>query len=261
MPDEFTAAGIIQQEPLQTTQIVPSGPIEVEQPPSRATTIEDLFGQTTVDVANTVRLKPVSPRWNWISSSYSKFSQGGVDSIRRFYGLSDDATEYRVFHGTKLSKLLQIVADNGMKPFPEPGNAHPAIYATLSPTLAVWHAEVNGPHDKARATGQVTEDLREEESVLLMIRIPRDQLRNNPEARRPLNIPEWIKEAKGINGDRDDQLVAFEEAIDEEVTFISRGEEPSDFGFPLPIQSVPLEYIFVVDGDTHEIKPITQHYE
>ena len=66
-----------------------------------------------------------------------------------YYGLLERAPFYRVYHATVETKLPAIAQD-GLKAFFEKEENSPRIFITPSPTLALWHAIENKPHDTLR---------------------------------------------------------------------------------------------------------------
>lgn len=218
------------------------------------TTLDSLLNLTQIETEQNNALATVPEDWHWMKELFSSFTKSGVETMKEYYGLSENSTEYRVFHGTKRSKLLDIIASDGMIGFPEPGVTQ-GIYVTSSPTRAVWHGEYNGPHDKLRKEGKA-EDIRHEETVLLLIRFSKEELEKNPDVRRPGLLPQWLKEAHGIVGEEDMRIENFKSAITEEIRELASGKEANDFGFKLPIDKVSLDNIYVVDKNTHSIEPI-----
>jgi hypothetical protein len=198
-------------------------------------------------------LKPIPPEYQPAIECFQK--QVTTENRGEFYGLSDEASVYRVFHGTTDTKLRSI-AKEGLKAFFEMKAHTPSIFVTASPTLALWHAAENGPHDTLRKNKSMSDDKNLGKPILLLVTLDKAWVRAQPDAMRPLDLSPYRKERHGIVGDKDNRLWSFRESLREEVSLLDQGEETDDFGFRSPIDLIPPEHISVLlpDGTVQPIQ-------
>lgn len=205
--------------------------------------------------ASISNLKPVPAEYRHAIDLFHK--RVTAENSHRFYGLSDEANVYRVFHGTASSKLGSI-AREGMKAFFETASRAPSIFVTASPTMALWHVSENGPHDTLRENKAMPNDTDTGEPILLLITLDKAWLRAQPDSMRPLDLSPYRKERHGIIGDKDNRLWSFKESLREDVLSLDEGEETDDFGFRSPIDSIPPECISVL-LPSGELQPIQEY--
>lgn len=147
-----------------------------------------------------------------------------------------------------------------MKAFKEVDYEEPRIYVTASPTLALWHAIENGPHDTPRKEGRLDYNSSiDVNPVLLVLRVDKEWLKNQEDANKPLPIPDYIKEAKGITKEKDTRLLGFIEGLRNEVAQLKTGRETSDFGLRFPVNEVPSRFIFVRSPNGQQLVPIKEY--
>ncbi len=177
------------------------------------------------------------------------------ENLDRFFGLDPESRSYRVFHGT-IEPRLAAIAATGMKAFPEPGQKEPCIYGTVSPTMALWHAAENRPHDTLRKQGKIAAAETLGKPVLLVLILEKRWVSAQPDSARPLSLPAWIKDELKISLDKDNRLAGFVNELTNEVDHAKAGEEADDFGIILPVDTLPPEYIFVQqeNGDFQPIR-------
>lgn len=193
-------------------------------------------------------------------------SRAAIDALQRaltpekmddFYGVNETAPEYHLFHGTILSKLPKIAAI-GMKAFQEPGQGEPRIFGTVSPTMALWHAWENRPHDTLRKRGEIEESETRGQPVLLLLTLSKEWVATHPDSQKPLPLPWFLKEEKGITPEKDNRLWGFHQSLSEAVKRAKTGKEANDFGTKLPIDELPPECIFVQTSDGR-FQPIREY--
>lgn len=187
--------------------------------------------------------KPIPPEYQPAIERFQR--QVTAENRHAFYGLSEEASAYRVFHGTRDTKLRSI-AKEGLKAFFEIAGNTPSIFVTASPTLALWHTAENGPHDTLRKNKSLSDDKNLGKPVLLLITLDKAWVGTQPDAMRPVDLSEMRKKRLGIVGDKDNRLWSFREALKEEVRLVDGGKETDDFGFRSPIDSIPPECISVL---------------
>src|SRR5690606_36943375 len=117
--------------------------------------------------SRTQEIKNVPSEYAWVRNQFLDLIKKPESELLAFYGHSENSNYFRVFHGTLDSKLESIQKE-GLKAFVEFDQNPPKIYVTLSPTLALWHATTNGPHDTLRAEGKMLEKPQGNPTLLLI---------------------------------------------------------------------------------------------
>lgn len=195
-------------------------------------------------------------------------SQAAIDSLKKslppekmdnFFGVSPESSHYRLFHGT-IEPRLAAIATSGMRAFEEPGAGEARIFGTASPTMALWHAWENRPHDTLRKQGKIKEEATVGKPVLLLFEVDKKWLSAHPDSARPLPLPAWLKEEKGITPETDHRLFGFTQSLTREVARVKKGKEADDFGIKFPVDLLSAEHIFVMreDGSFQPIKEYVQ---
>lgn len=171
-----------------------------------------------------------------------------ANKMEEFYGITEESTDYRVYHGTS-DIYMQSIAQDGMKAFMEFEDKEPRIFVTTSPTLAMWHSIENRPHDTLRKQGKVDDSEVQGEPVLLVIQVNKEWLNQNEEAQKPSSKPKWVKEMTGIGPEDDIRTKYFKKSVEEEIIDLESGRECSDSGMYFPVTQIPPEFIFVQESN------------
>lgn len=170
------------------------------------------------------------------------------ENLDSFYGLSEDVPFYRIYHATVEPKLFGI-AKEGLKAFFEKEENGPRIFVTPSPTLALWHAIENKPHDTLRKKGLLSESAAQGKPVLLQLQISKDWLKSHPDLQKPLdqveNVRLFAEEQRIGFRPSTDRLRTFIDILQLEVNDLKMGKEATNLGIPLPVDQIPAEFIFV----------------
>lgn len=171
-------------------------------------------------------------------------------NLDAFYGLTPQSPAYRVFHATVDTKLVDI-ADKGLRAFFEQERESPRIFVTPSPTLALWHAIENKPHDTLRSKGVLPESVASGKPILLQLQIDKQWLSRQDDLRKPLDPTEYLRllgEEEVIGTRQPEQLnrlATFHDVLQVEVNGLKQGKEVTEFGIQLPVDHVPSHFIFV----------------
>ncbi len=200
------------------------------------------------------KLKPVPEEWKKFVLNFRRMVDAG--KLSEFSGLSETSDAFTLFHATKASHLSEIIVDGGIRSFSEPGRKTSRIFGTLSPSSAIWHGENNGPHDTERKNKGDVSSHKQDETVLLVFSLPKSWLLDQPETRDERALPGYLKTQKGISGDSDTRLASFREMLADETSLLEKGEEGNSIGIPLPVDTVPMEYIYVLDKERGTVTPL-----
>lgn len=180
-----------------------------------------------------------------------KIQHGNLDAL---YGLRDSDQAYTIYHATLDQKLGNIARD-GLKAFFEQKRDSPRIFVTPSPTLALWHAIENGPHDTLRKKGVLDATMAKGKPVLLQLQLNKDWLSKQNDITKPLDPLEYIRllGTEDVIGTRSigqlNRLRTFHDILQVEIDGLKRGNEATNLGIPLPVDYVPADFIYV---DTSE---------
>ena len=205
----------------------------------------ETFHEQTVECLPEPDFRELPEQWAWVRRQLVGVAQS--PHLGQIYGLTDDKDSFLLFHGTQQDRVKDIKSE-GMKAFVERDGKPPRIFATASPTMALWHAINRGPHDTLRAESKSSYLHKPDEAVLLAIKIPKTWLKAQPEVHLPIPAPDWLKKAKGLKPEDDNLLSAFTNSLIDEVSSLQKGVETSDFGFVIPLSNVPPEFIKVIES-------------
>ena len=183
------------------------------------------------------------PAWEHVREELVRQSHN--PELPRLYGLEPDSATFLCFHGTVEEKVPLIQAE-GLRAFYEVSHTEPVISVTASPTRALAHAIQNGPHDTLRKQGLLEAVHNPDDVALLAIRVPKLWLAEQPEAQRPLALPDWLKAELGVSPERDKRALGFESGLRAEVAGLQQGQEAGDFGLSFPTTTIPPEFISVI---------------
>lgn len=176
------------------------------------------------------------------------------ENLDNFYGLPEDVPFYRVYHATVESKLSSI-AREGLKAFYEHDRDKPRIFVTPSPTLALWHAIENRPHDTLRKKGLMSEDEAEGKPVLLQIQVDKNWLQTHQDLKKPMDKVEYMRllaEEETIGTKTPEHLgriSTFHDILKLEVDRLKQGQEGTAVGIPFPVDQIPPKFIFIDNLD------------
>lgn len=198
------------------------------------------------DTETSYKFKSLPAEYDWVKKMQIRRIESG--EMENFYGLNQESSDFRAYHGTLDSKIPAIAKD-GMKAFEERPSNEPRIFVTTSPTMALWHSIENGPHDTLRKEGNADNSLASGAAILLLIQVNKDWLNGDPESHKPLPHPDWMKQAKGIKPENDKRIFGYKKCLEEELDRLKAGKEPSDFGMPFPTTKIPPEFIYVQGKD------------
>ncbi|MEI6498860.1 MAG: hypothetical protein WCO23_02770 [bacterium] len=225
----------------------------IEQP------IDIIDSAKEIEDDNFDKFKPTPPEWQPVRQQFVQMIKN--NKYPDFMGITENSENYRVFHGTTAEKLALIVESGGMKPFLEKESSDPAIFYVTTPTMAIWHAAENGPHDTLRKEGKIQYSHDKNQVVLLLIEIPKDDLENNPEATKmhqATGVQEIIFERKGFPNPYN-KLYFFKKSPKEDYEeYISKGKDVDEFGWMFPTSSIPNKYIYVIDSQNRRM-PIEEY--
>ncbi len=172
------------------------------------------------------------------------------EDLDSFYGLSEDSGVYRVYHATVDTKLPDIARD-GLKAFYEQNRDKPRIFVTPSPTLALWHAIENRPHDTLRKKGLLPESAAEGKPILLQLQVDKSWLESQSDLEKPIDKVEAIRllaeeEKIGLRKPgKLSRIQAFLDVLRIEVNDLKNGKEGTNLGIPFPVDEIPAKFIYV----------------
>lgn len=193
--------------------------------------------------------KDLQKPFEGIKSKFIETVSGG--DLEEKYGLTDESPSYKIYHATTDKKLKKI-KKKGLKAFPEKDDRNPRVFVTPSPTLALWHAITNKPHDTQRKLGKISENEAEGNPVLLEINIDKKWLENQPDAKKLPDREEyvWLFANEEKIGNRkpgqNNRINTFRDKLQEEVKGLKRGDEASEDGIPFPTDTIPPNFIKVI---------------